>query len=696
MHRALKIQYGSGHRLFSVHIIAYLALGLYVLANAYRQASGIQKPRLRLLIIGLSLPITGLVSTNVVIPVLFKNSQTGFYGPVFAVIFFLFTAHAFIRYRLLDVTLVIKKSVTWTLALFASLAPLLFALTLFWPFFSARFHPSELAFLLVGSTVIGLLTPLMRDVAGRALDKYVYRRRTNYQLILKDASRLLTRVLNVDVLMLLIAEAITNSIGTAFVMIFLRGQDDVFRCVSHHSAMSSTELPAPPMLPARVVQNLSVTKEPLTIEEHSRHYDVDFSPRETGEAECHCSLFLPIVSDDNLIGVIGLGSKRSGDAYFTQDIDLLSTLANQAGVAIKNAQLYEQVVLINEYLQNILATIESGVVAVNQLGHVTIFNRAAEGLTGLVADAVRGRSIGDLPGVLGDPLRATATDGQQRVLAEVELLRPDGSTLPIICLTSALREPAGTLLGAVTVFSDLTPLKQLETERRRAERLAYFESLAAGIAHEIKNPLVAIKTFTQLLPRKFQDDQFRERFGRVANREIGRMEHLVDRLRALAKPSGRPHRQLEICEPISDALELLQPRLEERGIATLWASDPEPHPILGDHEALEQLFLNLFLNALEAMEPGGTLSVRVDGADGSTIVRVEDTGPGIPEALQARMFDPFVTTKLHGSGLGLAICASIANAHGARIHAGNKSGRPGAVFTIEFPAGAMAPAPMKA
>jgi PAS domain S-box-containing protein len=402
-------------------------------------------------------------------------------------------------------------------------------------------------------------------------------------------------------------------------------------------------------------------------------------------------LAIPLRDKDGLMGFVLLGPKLSGDAYFSDDIDLLTTLANQAGVAIKNAQLYEQVVLINEYLHNIVGTIETGVIAVNRSEHVTIFNRAAEQLTGLPADSVHGTAIAAVPSVLADPLRAVAADGQQRVLPEVELPRPDGSALPIICLTSPLHDPAGGLLGAVTVFSDLTPLKQLETERRRAERLAYFESLAAGIAHEIKNPLVAIQTFTQLLPRKFQDEQFRERFGRIVAREIARMGHLVDRLRALAKPGGRPHHVLDLRAPITDALELLQPRLEEKRIRTVWMCGNDAEPVRGDRASLEQLFLNLFINALEAMEPGGTLTVRLEHLQDLVVVEIEDTGPGIPEELRARLFDPFVTTKLHGSGLGLAICASIANAHHVRIRVANKSAQPGAVFALEFPAEAMVP-----
>jgi PAS domain S-box-containing protein len=408
-------------------------------------------------------------------------------------------------------------------------------------------------------------------------------------------------------------------------------------------------------------------------------------------------LLVTLSDGSDLLGLILLGPKSSGDAYFSDDIDLLSTLANQAGVAIRNAQLYEQVALINEHLRNIVATIESGVVAVNDAERVTMFNSAAERLSGLAGDEMVGRPLSDLPVALADSLRVTLGSGLPRVVPEVPLARASSThPVPVICCTSPLRGPTGGLLGAVAVFSDLTPLKELEMERQRAERLAYFETLAAGIAHEIKNPLVAIKTFLQLLPKRFNDPQFREEFGRVAGREIDRMEHLVARLRSLAKPGGRIHHPVDLRAPVNDALELLQPRLEETAITTQWNPGAQPCLVMGDHAELEQLFLNLFINALEAMAPGGVLTVRLRCREASATVEVEDTGPGIRDDLLGRIFDPFVTTKLHGSGLGLAICSSIASAHRARLRGGNKPGGRGAIFTVELPVGTQVAAPLNA
>ncbi len=240
------------------------------------------------------------------------------------------------------------------------------------------------------------------------------------------------------------------------------------------------------------------------------------------------------------------------------------------------------------------------------------------------------------------------------------------------------------MLGAVAVVSDLTPLKELEVERRRAERLAYFQALASGIAHEIKNPLVAIKTFSQLLPRRRGDARFLEEFGRISTREIDRMQRLVDRLRTLSRPAGGPRHPIDVRVPLGDVLELVRPTLEEKSLALSTALGADPSVVLGNHAELEQLFLNLVLNAHEVTPSGGTVILDVTRTDTHVTVAVSDSGPGIPPELLERVFEPFFTTKARGSGLGLAISAGIAQAHGARLRADNRPAG-GAIFTVEFP-----------
>jgi PAS domain S-box-containing protein len=404
----------------------------------------------------------------------------------------------------------------------------------------------------------------------------------------------------------------------------------------------------------------------------------------------------PFFQDAAVSGILIVGPKLSGDPYFAEDIDLLSTLSSQAGIAIKNAQLYQEVALANEYIENILATMESGVIAVSSGRRITLCNHAAERMAGRSAADLRAGPLERLPRPLAAQLEAALADGQPRL--QVEIILPDraGRLIPMACSTSALRDSAGNIHGTVVVFTDLTRVKELEGEKRRAERLAAVGALASGMAHEIKNPLVAIKTFAELMPERYSDVDFRENFSKVAIKEIGRIDELVARLRGLSASTEQMLRPMDIRGPIEETLTLLSGQLEQKRV-TVRREYPEAVLLVeADEPSLKQLFLNLFMNSLEAMEKGGDLTVKLGPRSrygtSTLLVEVSDTGSGIPEGMLDKIFDPFVTTKERGFGLGLAICRGIADSHRAIIRAENNAQGPGATITVEFPVTASAPA----
>jgi two-component system sensor histidine kinase AtoS len=556
-------------------------------------------------------------------------------------------------------------------------------LALFWPKLIGHLNSAEVAFVLLSIVVVSFLIPLTRDTAERILDKYVYRTRVDYRKIVREASRQLTRVLDSNRLQRFILSVVRASTPVEGAAIYIRNDSGVFeRAVSEEHEGAGFSSPA--QISNVTINELLRTRDGILLDDLAREGQSQYCSAVFALlASFNWSLLLPLLSEDVVIGVIVVGPKLSGDPFYPQDLDLLMTLANQAGIALKNAQLYGQVVLANEHIENIVATIDSGVVAVNALGYVTMFNRAAELLTGMAPDRVRGAHVSVLPACLSETLLGTIRERAKQTLPEIDL--PDGNvTRPVICTTSLLRDPAGTPLGAVAVFSDLTPLKELERQRRRAERLAYFEVLASAIAHEIKNPLVAIKAFAQLVPRRRDNEAFVENFGRVVTREIGRMERLVERLRTLSRPGNRPHHTLDVRVPVTEAVEFLQPSLEQKRITVSVALGDEPRLVQGDDSELGELFLNLLMNAEEATPLDGRLTIDLTATQTEVTITLADTGPGIPDELLERIFEPFVTTKQQGSGLGLAICMGIAEAHDAKLRVANQP-TGGAVFAVEFP-----------
>jgi signal transduction histidine kinase len=242
---------------------------------------------------------------------------------------------------------------------------------------------------------------------------------------------------------------------------------------------------------------------------------------------------------------------------------------------------------------------------------------------------------------------------------------------------------------AAIAIENLQLHRQMEEERLRAERLGVIGTLASGIAHEIKNPLVAIRTFAELLPERFRDEDFHGEFSKVVMREVGRIDGLVARLRELATRPAQQLVALDLKTPIDETLALLRGQLEQKHIRVSTDYGRDVPSILGETNLLKQLFLNLFMNAIEAMETGGELSVRLRlrhmlGVSG-IVAEVTNSGTEISENIMTQIFEPFFSTKPGGSGLGLAICRNIADAHRATIRVRNDTAPKGVTFIIEFP-----------
>src|SRR5262245_5014019 len=670
---------------FAIFVVVCLAYAVCVLALRYQAATGLTRQQLRYLVPVFATSMGLVTATNLIVPVVFETSEPSKYGPLFTLPPLALIAHSMLRHHLLELRVVVKKSAVYLAAAATASLVLVALLSSSNALFGEQQGVSLRETLLALSVAI-LFGPLKSRIQ-RVFDRYLYREPYDYARTIREASRALRGTIDLTALLGHVTAVVDRTLKPERAAVYLFDDEArVFRLVP---TGADARFPDTLAAPASLVSQLLHEREPLFRDEGAASTRGERTALAVAFAQLGADVIVPLVENREVIGLLCLGARRSGDPYSSADADLLATLANQSAVAIKNAQTHERVVQLYQELQAIVGTLDSGVVAVSARGQIGLFNRAAERLTGVPATAARGRQLGDLPVPLATSLADTLRDGAPRSPVEFSLPDAGGQPLSIVASTSPLRDPAGQLVGAVAVITDMSPLKALEREKRRAERLASIEAIASGLVHEIRNPLVAIKTFCQLLPTRYQDPEFRETLSRVANHELLRIEAMLSRFGGLASASSQPMEAIDLGEPLRATLALLGPQLDNRRIRVHVVADGRPRPILGNVAQLEQLFLNLCLNAMEAMTGGGELTVRVseltDGMLGAVLVEVADTGVGIPDDLLARIFTPFTTTKRRGSGLGLAICRAIADAHRARIAVRSNNGQRGSTFTVEFP-----------
>ena len=330
----------------------------------------------------------------------------------------------------------------------------------------------------------------------------------------------------------------------------------------------------------------------------------------------------------------------------------------------------------------ILTSLEDGVITVDPQGRIVFFNEAAETLTEISAANARRNPLERLfrrePWLL-ELARKTQPPRQESARGEGDFVTRRGRKTPVSITASPLRDDAGGFVGTILLLRDDKRRKELEEDLKRTDRLAMMGTLAAGLAHEIRNPLGGIKGAAQLLRRAVEGDASLRVYTDIMIREVDRVNQLIEQLLDLSRPWQLNFAPVNIHEILEEVLLLEGQTAPEKSVTVKKRFDPSLPPIRGDRAQLMQVFLNLVKNAYQAMDHGGALTlatrletdfhVRAQGNRRSRFIWVDiaDDGAGIKEADLPHIFSPFFTTKNSGTGLGLAICYRIINEHGGLI-----------------------------
>ena len=565
---------------FHLHILMFLCFAfgsVLELHRGYRNSTGRRRLHFRMLFVTITFAYFG-GSTNyflwydIPVPPV-GNLAIAFYIAVFA--------YAILAYRLLDITVVIKKSLIYGFLLLVLLVPCY--VLVIWgqqaAFGSINYAFSMSTLLLL--IVVGFLFPKMRFRTEEALERALFQKRVDYRETLLRSSREMVSIVDLEQLSDSLVRTVARALGIAKASLYLLDEaKGAFNLKAKIGLEADHYLQTAVLRDDPMIRHLLKSQEGVIKEELEMSRDGHNGQRvaeRMGQLEAEVSI--PIISKEKLIGILNLGHKEGKEIYSNEDLELLSTLANQAAVAIENARLYEN-------------------------------------------------------------------------------------------------------------------LKQSQHTLRRADRLSSLGLLTAGLAHEIRNPLVAIRTFTQLLPERYDDAEFREGFQGLALKEVDRICGLINDLLSFARPS-RPNVAEENINDVVDGIaRILETEAKEKGVEITRDFGANLPKVWIDREQMKQVFMNLILNAIQAMKEGGLIfiSTRLNsknegGHPGQFLqVEVRDTGVGIPEENLDHVFDPFFTSKDEGSGLGLSVSHQIVQEHGGFVTLESKAGK-GTSFYVNLPIG---------
>ena len=342
---------------------------------------------------------------------------------------------------------------------------------------------------------------------------------------------------------------------------------------------------------------------------------------------------------------------------------------------------------IRAFSDNLVANMPIGLVAVDPHGKIVSFNQTSENLLQISTNEVLGQNSS---AILPPQFLKIVSELQKQtgiIHKEIECPVADDRTIPMEVIATTLQEKDGSFLGHVVLFRDLTEIQELKMEVARKERLASIGSLAAGVAHEIRNPLSSIKGFATYFQERYSDVPEDQKTAGIMIQEVERLNRVISRLLDLARPSGLQKKRASIPDLINHTIEMVKEDAAKKNIEIKTEMAGSLKSAAIDPDQIKQVLLNLYLNAIEAMDKGGILSVALNADKNAGMIRisVSDTGIGIKKEDQARIFDPYFTTKQTGTGLGLAIVHKIIESHGGHIKVESRYTE-GTEVTVTLPA----------
>jgi len=570
--------------------------------------------------------------------------------------------YAIHRYRLMDVDIIFKRGVTYTLATACVIGLYATVVVIVGEFLGSGFEPLSTVARVVATIVAALLFAPIKDQFQIWLDKFFYRDRYDVRQTLIDFGRTLSSEVHLERML----DRIVDRMGHALFV--------------NHSAIFIEH----PFNPSRFVP---ARTSGLTIPENA---DFGFLKSTTDrpyiffETDLYdLNYFIPCHVKDRVIAYIALGRTQNGDYLTSEDLELLETVSDYVGIALENARLYRSLEQkaseyqsLKDFSENIIESINVGVLVEDVDGRIVGWNRALEILTGRGRHSAIGRRTENF----------IPTQFLQRLMENGQLYKQPWIGLTVNFSATSLMDKVGNTRGTLIIIDNITDRVRLEDQLIQNEKLTSIGLLAAGVAHEVNTPLAVISSYAQMLRKEMSPEDWRHRLLEKITKQTFRASEIANNLLNFSRTNATEFTEVNIHQVVTDTIALVEHQLKTARISVEQELRAESPITFGNAGKLQQVFLNLFVNARDAMPDGGELRIVTDTINSKIEILVQDTGTGISPENIKKIYDPFFTTKAagKGTGLGLSVSYGIVQEHGGTIGVESKPGV-GTSFRLELP-----------
>lgn len=603
--------------------------------------------------------------------------------------------YAIFRYRLMDVDLIFKRGMVYTLAAGAIAGAYFAVVAGVAELVHTQVPSSGPLGLVLAIVVTALLFDPVRKWIQEGMDQFFYRTRYDYRKTLIEFGRELSSETDLDKMLSAVVDRLSRTLLVDRMAIFLSaGETSEHFVVAKSFGMAQT---------AGLDLGFLARPRPEGEAGHLFFDNTHHVPRETVSAQqaivkLDLNYYIPCRAQKHTIAVLGLGKTVEGDFLTSEDVELLEVLAGYVGIAIQNARLYaslEQKVAeyerLKDFNENIVESINVGVLAVDLADRIESWNSQMEVMYALPRWQALTHPLSEVfPAAFVEEFYRVRQNPGIHNLYKFRLGTPTGESRVVNVAIAPLVTKDYSVIGRLIIMDDITERIELEAQLSQADKLSSIGLLAAGVAHEVNTPLAVISSYAQMLSKQLQTDPQKGALLEKITRQTFRASEIVNNLLNFSRTSGTEFTDIDLNKIISDTLALLEHQFKITRVTVQDERTAQIPLIYGSAGRLQQVFLNLFLNAKDAMTNGGTLRIATTNGESVGVV-VSDTGTGIAQEHIHRIYDPFFTTKTapregqpRGTGLGLSVTYGIIQEHAGKIRVESRPGE-GTTFYLDFP-----------